>query len=287
MAEIELTYDLAMQFLDFLRVEMHRDPGDLNLLCLKGVNPKEPGSNVLVTNDDAPDIYNDTVVLLYRDPDGSPGKAVCQLGTVDPGRYYTETDPNPDGAAHLTFGQHRFVKGLHLSKYPALVPVNGINRVWRDKDKDYKPSVDDRVYIGEFGVHVHAGGRGPSIGQNSAGCVNICGGWEGEPWKLCMKLVETHFQGGRRPYVNVTVWTGTDLSAFAQQGAAFRPTLSLGILNPWVGELQQLLNKKGFNLKVDNDWRSGLEQVVVQFQSQNGLTPDGVIGPKGWATLMS
>lgn len=57
MAEIELTYELALEFLSFLRVQAHTEPGDLNLLCLQGMRPDPDRPNVLVLNDNVPDAW--------------------------------------------------------------------------------------------------------------------------------------------------------------------------------------------------------------------------------------
>jgi hypothetical protein len=35
---------------------------------------------------------------------------------------------------------------------------------------------------GWFGINIHAGGSGVSVGPNSAGCQLIAGGWKGAPW---------------------------------------------------------------------------------------------------------
>ena len=63
--------------------------------------------------------------------------------------------------------------------------------------------------------------------------------------------------------------------------------LSLGDKGPAVGELQQLLNGAGADLKVDSDWGPKTDQAVRDFQQQHGLKPDGIAGPKTVAALQS
>lgn len=62
------------------------------------------------------------------------------------------------------------------------------------------------------------------------------------------------------------------------------------LLHPWqtgraVAELQELLNAHGFTLRVDGDFGWITEAAVKEYQQQNGLRIDGVVGPKTWALL--
>ena len=52
-----------------------------------------------------------------------------------------------------------------------------------------------------------------------------------------------------------------------------------------VGELQQLLRKKGFGLAIDNDFGAATELAVKQFQASAKLTADGIVGAETWAKL--
>jgi len=61
--------------------------------------------------------------------------------------------------------------------------------------------------------------------------------------------------------------------------------LSLGDKGPAVSNVQQLLNQAGANIKVDGDWGPKTDQAVRDFQSQHGLKPDGIVGPKTMAAL--
>jgi hypothetical protein len=270
---------LALDFLSFLRVQVDEDFGDLNILALQGIAPTSKGCEIEL-NDNAPNIYNDSIVILFRDALGA-WNAVPLLGTVDPGDAFKD---QPGGEAHLTFGQHQYVRGLHYG-YPALRSKNEMNRIWRDANQLGVYAPGDYVSTGVFGINVHAGGMGPTIGNWSAGCVNICGGWDGNPWKLFMRMVDIHFQ--RRDCVGLTVWSGKDFCLFADKGSNFRPTLRYGILNPWVGELQKLLKLRGLYYKgpIDNDWRDGVEVAVRSFQMDHDLQVDGIVGSRTWELL--
>ncbi|MGA9382109.1 MAG: peptidoglycan-binding domain-containing protein [Phormidium sp.] len=51
--------------------------------------------------------------------------------------------------------------------------------------------------------------------------------------------------------------------------------------------LQQLLNKKGYSLKVDGDFGKRTEEAVKNFQKRRGLKVDGIVGPATWNALLS
>lgn len=65
------------------------------------------------------------------------------------------------------------------------------------------------------------------------------------------------------------------------------PTIRLGDKGELVRLLQEKLNRKGYNLKVDGDFGGKTETAVKDYQKKNGLTSDGVVGPKTWAKLLS
>jgi g-D-glutamyl-meso-diaminopimelate peptidase len=63
-------------------------------------------------------------------------------------------------------------------------------------------------------------------------------------------------------------------------------TLSLGSTGPNVKLIQSLLNKIGYNAgAVDGRFGSQTRQAVIAFQRNNGLTPDGVVGPATWSVF--
>jgi len=50
--------------------------------------------------------------------------------------------------------------------------------------------------------------------------------------------------------------------------------------------LQSLLKCRGYNVLVDGIWGQVLTDKVRQFQRENGLDADGVVGPMSWAKIM-
>lgn len=102
--------------------------------------------------------------------------------------------------------------------HPALRAFQESNRVWRDENGNFKPDEGECVFVGTFGVNIHAGGSTNYIGKWSAGCINVFGGWEGRPWKALMESVGIHFQD--RSFLYITVWRGRDLVKFKELGWA-------------------------------------------------------------------
>jgi hypothetical protein len=284
-------YREVVDFLSFLRVRVDAEEGDTNVLCLQGVHPVDvtpdealSHQNYLASNDNEVNKYNDTILVAHK----SAGARECYalLGTVDPGTYYKD---RPGGQAHITFGQHFYVPGKHMGK-DALRALNEVNRVWRDVDKDFKPSVGDRVVMGQFGVNIHAGGKTPYINNWSAGCINVCGGWEGGAYVTLLRLANVHFE--RKGALGVTVWGGKDFMRFARASSTgeawkLKPTLMFGMFNPWVGELQSRLVAHGcyYGRSIDSDWGPATDAAVRCFQKKKGLRVDGVVGPEVWEAL--
>ena len=171
---------------------VYKRPGEINLFGVEGMNLDG------TLNDDAPDIYNDLIGAFEFDNNGSVITRCLAVATTEPGRYYTVTDPHPQGAARLALGQHRdgWQVGLHRSRYEALVqsgrePVT----VYRDKDKNYsRPG--DLPYTGWFGINIHKGTKNAEnrIGKYSAGCQVI---QDPDDFTKFMKVVK-----GSRQYRN-------------------------------------------------------------------------------------
>jgi hypothetical protein len=71
------------------------------------------------------------------------------------------------------------------------------------------------------------------------------------------------------------------------------PVLKKGSKNASVKDLQLLLNGKGFKgknaklLTVDGDFGTNTDHAVRNFQSNKGLTVDGIVGAKTWRALLT
>ena len=63
------------------------------------------------------------------------------------------------------------------------------------------------------------------------------------------------------------------------------PTLREGSRGLYVEELQEMLDKRGYTLKVDGIFGSKTLEAVKAFQADNGLNVDGVVGEKTWRKL--
>jgi len=64
------------------------------------------------------------------------------------------------------------------------------------------------------------------------------------------------------------------------------PTLRRGNQGDEVADLQTILNARyGADLEVDGNFGKSTEAAVKAFQKANGLTADGVVGPKTWKAL--
>lgn len=66
-----------------------------------------------------------------------------------------------------------------------------------------------------------------------------------------------------------------------------RPIIRPGDRGKDVMYLQQLLNKKGYSLKVDGDFGPRTQAAVKQFQKSHHLTVDAIVGPATWNALLS
>ena len=68
--------------------------------------------------------------------------------------------------------------------------------------------------------------------------------------------------------------------ARAAAASAGDALLSLGDRGPDVVALQRALNERGAHLLVDGDFGRNTLAAVMAFQSAQGLSADGVVGPK-------
>jgi putative chitinase len=66
-----------------------------------------------------------------------------------------------------------------------------------------------------------------------------------------------------------------------------RPVLHRGENGDAVASLQNRLRTLGFDLAIDGNFGAATELAVKQFQRQQGLEADGIVGPQTWDLLSS
>ena len=64
------------------------------------------------------------------------------------------------------------------------------------------------------------------------------------------------------------------------------PTLRNGSNGNFVYLLQYILTQNGYNISVDGSFGPNTLNAVTSFQTANGLTADGLVGPNTWRTLL-
>jgi len=70
------------------------------------------------------------------------------------------------------------------------------------------------------------------------------------------------------------------------QKLATLPTLRLGARGEAVGGWQEELRHLGAAIRVDSVFGPATRAVTVAWQRKHGLVPDGVVGPRSWATMI-
>ena len=160
--------------LDFPSATEKPEVYTVNIVAVEGA---EVVAGKLVANADAPDLFNDTLVLLACHADRTVKRLATFRCTTEPGRYYTLNPLNPAGAARLAIDykhQGLWKLGYHKSQPTETLVQRGIVRVFRDLNKD-GVRTGDKVFTGAgFGINFHTTSRGATtIGQWSAGCVVI------------------------------------------------------------------------------------------------------------------
>ena len=97
------------------------------------------------------------------------------------------------------------------------------------------------------------------------------------------------FQGKNGLTVDAMVYTKTWVSLINKPPVQTinQPLLKLGARGSDVKRLQELLNKLGYQLKIDGDFGSGTEAAVKDFQGKHALIADGVVFTETWRILIN
>lgn len=251
------------------------EQGEVIILGLKGLT--KVTNNSFKTNDNEPDLYNDLVIPFCYGPDYYI-KMLPRQATVEPGYYYTKIEVAPGGAAHFPLYRTAIYKtGFHKGKR-ALVPKEA-QVVVRDENGNFRIDSFERHYKGWFGIHIHKGGHGPSIGKNSAGCIAIISG----EWVDFLAFCERNSKSGT---FKVLVLEGNDLQVWQTDPYGFHPTMHIGSLGPHVEKLQLALNKTfKANLKPDGDFGLYTRQKFLEAQKALKLDQTGICDKTFWRSL--
>ena len=80
MTHTQIRWNDAIAFINWLRVDALTEPGELNIILLRGMSPvadeaRTDGARSLQINANDPDAWDDTILLVWRtsEPSGSPG----------------------------------------------------------------------------------------------------------------------------------------------------------------------------------------------------------------------
>jgi hypothetical protein len=120
-----------------------------------------------------PNVFNDTINVLYKDDKGN-WLHHCYHAATDPGTYWLKNPLNPQGTAILKEGQYinSHMIGLHRQVYTALVQRKPVT-VIRDIKRDGLLNLNGKEDTGLFGINIHRAqqaGTTKLIDKFSAGC---------------------------------------------------------------------------------------------------------------------
>jgi hypothetical protein len=126
------------------------------------------------------DVADDTISLVRLDSDGLP-QVHEYVGTTEPGLFANVI--NPEGDFRLNPGFYVFKPGLHHGKNPCLIPACDVLGERAKKGAAFDET-DQKTWVStDTTIHIHAGiGHVEHVGEWSAGCQVIAGGWAGAAW---------------------------------------------------------------------------------------------------------
>jgi hypothetical protein len=132
------------------------------------------------TTDFRENTADDIIALVRLDSDGL--EQVHEYdGTTESGLF--KEVMNPEGDFKMLPGFYYFKHGLHHGKNPCLVQAGPVLGERAKKHKDFDETDDKTWEITDGSLHIHAGILNKNnVGNWSAGCQVIAGGWTGKPW---------------------------------------------------------------------------------------------------------
>lgn len=168
-----------------------------NLIVSKG-SPEWPGAlkhcAIIGIRHEGPEvgfrenIADDLIVMCRIDSDGNPMVKEYE-GTTESGFFKDVV--NPKGDFKMSPGFYFFRRGLHHGKYPCLVQAGPVIGQRALKNHPF----DGEYIISDGSLHCHAGILNrENVGNWSAGCVVISGGWEGAAWISFKKYIDMSAQ---------------------------------------------------------------------------------------------
>jgi len=92
---------------------------------------------------------------------------------------------------------------------------------------------------------------------------------------------------GQKPFSVSVPSPSSNGSSGGSVGGSTWPTIRQGARGPAVTHLQERLNVYGYTCTVDGSFGPATAALVRSFQRDQGLTPDGVVGPATWGYLDS
>jgi peptidoglycan hydrolase-like protein with peptidoglycan-binding domain len=135
-----------------------------------------------------------------------------------------------------------------------------------------------------------AGGNNNSEEGGESGAVPVQVDFiSNEDSPVVQKISEEPVAGATFTYIQRDIILPEEVSANLVEGYDFSgyPTLKFGDDRKEVVDLKTVLNRQDPSpaLEIDNAFDTALKNAVIEFQAQNGLTPDGVVGPMMYKKL--
>ena len=139
-------------------------------------------------SDNRGNVADDLIALVRFDSDGL-AQVYEYVGTTEPGLFAKVM--NPEGDFRLNPGFYFFKLGVHHGVNPCLIPACTVLGERAKKGAAFDETDQKTWESSDTSIHIHAGiGNVQSVGQWSAGCQVIAGGWQGKAWGEFFKYVK-------------------------------------------------------------------------------------------------